>query len=66
MWDIREEKAVPAKYYLCTTYMDTLLTHTKRHESKGNGFGYEIRDCGEIAGAIVCGGMGRERNQKIA
>lgn len=62
LWDIREEKAVPAKYYLSTTYMDTLLAHKKRHESKGNGFGYEIRDWGEIAGAIVCGGMGRERN----
>lgn len=62
LWDIREKKAVPAKYYLSTTYMDTLLAHKKRHESKGNGFGYEIRDWGEIAGAIVCGGMGRERN----
>ena len=30
--------------------------------SKGNGFGYEIRDLNGIAGAIVCGGMGRERN----
>lgn len=62
LWDIREEKAVPAKYYLSTTYMNTLIAHKKRHESKGNGFGYEIRDWGEIAGAIVCGGMGRERN----
>lgn len=42
--------------------MNTLIAHKKRHESKGNGFGYEIRDWGEIAGAIVCGGMGRERN----
>ena len=33
-----------------------------RHESKGNGFGYEIRDLDGKAGAIVCGGMGRERN----
>lgn len=62
LWDIREESPVPARYYLSTTYMDTLLAHKKRHESKGNGFGYEIRDWGEIAGAIVCGGMGRERN----
>ena len=58
LWDIREEDAVPAKYYLSTTYMNTLIAHKKRHESKGNGFGYEIRDWGEIAGAIVCGGMG--------
>ena len=27
-----------------------------------NGFGYEIRDLDGKAGAIVCGGMGRERN----
>ena len=60
--DILEEKAVPAKYYLSTQYWQTLLNHKARHESKGNGFGYEIRDLDGIAGAIVCGGMGRERN----
>ncbi|HBN82639.1 MAG TPA: DNA (cytosine-5-)-methyltransferase, partial [Clostridiales bacterium] len=32
------------------------------HEAKGNGFGFEIRDTDGIAGAIVCGGMGKERN----
>lgn len=32
---------------------------------KGNGFGYEIREWDGIAGAIVCGGMGRERNLLI-
>ena len=62
LWDIREEEAVPAKYYLSTTYMDTLVAHKKRHEAKGNGFGFEIRDWSDVAGAIVCGGMGRERN----
>ncbi len=62
LWDIREEDPVPAKYYLSNTYLTTLLAHKKRHESRGNGFGYEIRDWGDIAGAIVCGGMGRERN----
>ena len=31
-------------------------------KAKGNGFGYEIRDWSDVAGAIVCGGMGRERN----
>ena len=60
--DILEEKPVPAKYYLSTQYWQTLLNHKARHESKGNGFGYEIRDLDGIAGAIVCGGMGRERN----
>lgn len=60
--DIIEENPVPAKYYLSTVYMETLKRHKARHEAKGNGFGYEIRDLDGIAGAIVCGGMGRERN----
>ena len=60
--DIMEENPVASKYYLSTTYWQTLLNHKERHASKGNGFGYEIRDLDGIAGAIVCGGMGRERN----
>lgn len=59
---IIEEKPVSVKYYLSTTYFDTLKKHKARHKSKGNGFGYEIRPLDGIAGAIVCGGMGRERN----
>ena len=42
--------------------MNTLRAHRARHESKGNGFGYEIHSNDEIANAVVCGGMGRERN----
>lgn len=60
--DIIEKEPVPAKYYLSDVYMETLKRHKARHEAKGNGFGYEIRDLDGIAGAIVCGGMGRERN----
>lgn len=60
--DIIEDKPVPAKYYLSTTYIDTLKRHKERHLSKGNGFGYVVRDMEGIAGTIVCGGMGRERN----
>ena len=60
--DIIEEEAVPAKYYLSETYLQTLKNHKARHAAKGNGFGYEIRAWDDIAGAIVCGGMGRERN----
>ena len=63
--DIKEEKPVSAKYYLSETYLETLRRHKKRHESKGNGFGYEIRNDNDISGAIVCGGMGRERNLVI-
>lgn len=60
--DIIEEETVSVKYYLSTQYLQTLKNHRARHEAKGNGFGYEIRDLNGIAGAIVCGGMGRERN----
>lgn len=60
--DIIEEQEVSVKYYLSTVYLDTLRKHKARHAAKGNGFGYEIRDLQGIAGAIVCGGMGRERN----
>lgn len=63
--DICEEKPVPAKYYLSDVYMETLKRHKARHEAKGNGFGYEIRSWNDVSGAIVCGGMGRERNLVI-
>jgi len=60
--DIIEEQPVSAKYYLSETYLETLKKHRARHESKGNGFGYVVRGQEDVAGAIVCGGMGRERN----
>lgn len=60
--DIMEENVVSVKYYLSTQYLETLKKHKERHEAKGHGFGYEIRDVNGQAGAIVCGGMGRERN----
>ena len=63
--DIIEENPVSAKYYLSDTYLETLRRHRARHEAKGHGFGYEIRDWQDVAGAIVCGGMGRERNLLI-
>ena len=63
--DIIEKTPVSVKYYLSTTYVDTLRKHKERHAAKGNGFGYEIRSNDGIAGAIVCGGMGRERNLLI-
>lgn len=60
--DIVEEHEVSPKYYLSTAYLESLKKHKERHASKGNGFGYEIRNTDSVAGAIVCGGMGRERN----
>ena len=62
LWDIKEENPVPAKYYLSDVYLETLKRHKAHHEALGHGFGYEIRDWSDVAGAIVCGGMGRERN----
>jgi DNA (cytosine-5)-methyltransferase 1 len=59
---IVESKPVSVKYYLSEVYIETLRRHRARHEAKGNGFGYEIRDWEDVAGAIVCGGMGKERN----
>ncbi|MGP4952871.1 DNA cytosine methyltransferase [Psychrobacter sp. DM8] len=60
--DIIEEKEVSVKYYLSKQYLSTLVEHKKRHADKGNGFGYEILNNDGIANAVVCGGMGRERN----
>ena len=60
--DILDPSPIPSKYYLSDTYLETLKNHKARHVSKGHGFGYEIRDLDGIAGTIVCGGMGRERN----
>ena len=47
---------------LSTQYLQTLRNHKQRHESKGNGFGFEIISDNGIANAIVVGGMGKERN----
>lgn len=60
--DILEKEVVSTKYYLSTQYLGTLVNHKARHESKGNGFGYEIIPTDGVANAIIVGGMGRERN----
>lgn len=60
--EVKEKEPVSAKYYLSTQYLKTLKEHKARHENKGNGFGYEIIPDDGIANAVVCGGMGRERN----
>lgn len=62
IWNILEDAPVDAKYYLSDVYYETLKKHKARHAAKGNGFGFEIRYIDQISGAIVCGGMGRERN----
>ena len=60
--NIKEEQVPPTKYFLSTQYVQTLVNHKARHESKGNGFGYAIIPDDGISNAIVVGGMGRERN----
>lgn len=60
--DILDDAPISPKYYLSDVYMETLRKHRARHEAKGHGFGYEIKDLSGYAGTIVCGGMGRERN----
>ncbi|NPD32079.1 DNA (cytosine-5-)-methyltransferase [Eggerthellaceae bacterium zg-997] len=60
--DILEPAPIPARYYLSDRYLNVLKKHKERHEAAGNGFGYVVRSLDGIAGAIVCGGMGREGN----
>ena len=60
--DIVEQDPVSVKYYLSETYLNTLIKHKTRHKKAGHGFGYQIKDRSDVANAIVCGGMGRERN----
>lgn len=60
--DIKEKNPVSVKYYLSETYLNTLVKHKERHSNKGNGFGFEIISDNGTANAVVCGGMGRERN----
>ena len=59
---ILESSPVSPKYYLSQRYYQTLKKHKKRHEGKGNGYGYMLLDPEGAANAIVVGGMGRERN----
>lgn len=59
--DILEDSVDP-KYTISEKYMDFLKRHRADHEARGGGFGYVVRERESIAGAVVCGGMGRERN----
>ena len=60
--EIKESEVVSTKYYLSSQYLKTLVQHRNRHADKGNGFGFEIIPDDGVANAVVCGGMGRERN----
>ena len=56
------EKNVPLKYFISKKRLKGMKAHKARHQSKGNGFGYDILDPDNVAKAIVVGAMGRERN----
>jgi len=61
------EHNVPAKYYMASGYLDTLIRHRARQEGKGYGFGYRIVNAEGIDRPIAntllaTGGSGRERN----
>ncbi|MBR1835890.1 MAG: DNA cytosine methyltransferase [Kiritimatiellae bacterium] len=63
--DIRERDPaqVPKSFYLGESYLRTLLRHKARHKDSGrSGFGFIVRRDEDIAGTLMCGGMGRERN----
>ncbi len=50
--DVKEKKVPATKYFLSTQYVQTLINHKERHESKGNGFGYAIIPDDGIANAM--------------
>ncbi len=61
--DALESGQVDPRHYLTDCYLAGIRRHRARQEAKGNGFGYRIIDpeC-DVAAALVCGGMGRDRN----
>lgn len=61
------EHDVPARFYMASGYLDTLVKHRERQEGKGYGFGYRIVNSVGIEKPIAntllaTGGSGRERN----
>lgn len=56
------ESNVDINHFISEKYWQTLKAHKERHQSKGNGFGYEIVPHEGIANTVVVGGMGKERN----
>ena len=58
------------RFYLSQGYVDTLETHRKRQEARGNGFGYVIVNDDSIEAPVsntilATGGSGKERNLVI-
>ena len=60
--DVEEEEMVDAKYYINQKYFDWLKRHREHHQKKGGQFGYIVIPKDSYAKAVICGGMGKERN----
>ncbi len=59
----RNPAAVSKSFYLGESYLETLVRHKSNHKDTGrSGFGFIVRNDNDIAGTLMCGGMGRERN----
>ena len=61
------EENVPARYYMSSQYLQTLINHRARQRENGNGFGYCVVNDpdreSQIANTIMAtGGSGKERN----
>lgn len=61
------DQEVDPKYYMASGYLDTLVHHRERQESRGYGFGYRVvNEPGiehPVANTLLAtGGSGRERN----
>lgn len=64
--DIREIGPVSKTYYPGQSYLETLIRHKRKHKESGeSGFGFIVRSDADIAGTLMCGGMGRERNMLL-
>jgi DNA (cytosine-5)-methyltransferase 1 len=64
--DILEHNVAP-RYYMASGYLETLVKHRERQESKGYGFGYRIVNEPGIENPaantlLATGGSGKERN----
>jgi len=61
--DVLEAGPVHFRHYVTEQYLEGIRRHKARHEAKAHGFGFRIIDpATDVAAALVCGGMGRERN----
>lgn len=63
--DILDAAPIPSKYYLSEQYLNGLKKHKAKHQAKGHGFGYNIRELDGPTGTITCSASGREGNMII-